>query len=1037
MSLESRLRDVPVKRKLLYLVALSLAAATLFAMALALVEQWFIARGELKGDLLSHARLIGANTGTALLFSDQAEAEKTLLALENIENIEFAEVLDRFGKPFARYVKEGEDAPEYHHLISGEQFHVTAASIEVGLPIVIEGEQIGSIHLISNLWPMYEKMAWSMLLLLAAMLAGLGVAAALVARLHPVVTAPIAGLLGVMGRVSREKNYALRAELHGKDELGRLAGEFNDMLAQIQLRDEALEKHRAQLGEEVSARTAELRETNRLLEFELIERKQAEDALRESEERFRTAFQTSAIGMALVGLDGRWLKVNDALCQIIGYPEAELLQKTFQDVTHPADLQADLELLGQLLAGEIGNYQMEKRYLHKDGRVVWVRLSVSLVRDAQGEPVHFVSQIEDITRDKLADEALHKANVELSLFRTLMDNSTDGIEVLDPETLHFLDVSEKECNDLGYSREELLSMTVFDIDPAVDESSAKRVMEQIRESGFARFESVHRRKDGSVFPVEISVRVVELDRPYMLGMVRDITERRQAEEALRASQLRYGELFGAIADAAYVHEILPDGMPGKFVEANEQACRYTGYTREELLSMSPMQLDAPDSGVDLRPVSARLMAGETVTFEQVHIGKDGRRIPVEIHAHSFVLNGRPVVISIVRDITERKRAEELLRESEARYRGIFEYADDIIYLLEADGSFRSLSPSFERITGWNVAEWIGKPFAPIVHPDDLAYANDVFLKALAGESTPTFRLRIARKSGVYFDADLSITPIGREPVTGALGIARDVTERQQMEEKVQKLNEELEIKVQERTRQLLEAQAELVRKEKLAVLGQVAGSVGHELRNPLGVMNNAVYFLQTVLADADESVREYLEIIKGEIAGSERIVSDLLDSVRTKPPRPEAVGVAQLVEQVLGKYAIPPSVSVRLDIPAVLPPLRVDAMQIHQVLRNLVSNGVEAMPEGGTLEIRVRESGDARNMTVGVRDTGVGMTQEQLGHLFQPLFTTKARGIGLGLVVVKNLTEANGGKVEVQSEPGKGTTFTLTLPAGSEAVETA
>jgi len=213
------------------------------------------------------------------------------------------------------------------------------------------------------------------------------------------------------------------------------------------------------------------------------------------------------------------------------------------------------------------------------------------------------------------------------------------------------------------------------------------------------------------------------------------------------------------------------------------------------------------------------------------------------------------------------------------------------------------------------------------------------------------------------------------------------------------------------------------------VLGQVAGSVGHELRNPLGVMSNAVYFLQTVLPDADDSVKEYLNIIKNEITGSERIVSDLLDSVRTKPPQPEAAGIAELIEQTLDKLTIPSSVTVKCDIPATLPPMRVDAMQIRQVFRNLISNGVEAMPEGGTLQIRAVADEAAKNITISVRDSGIGMTPEQLGKLFQPLFTTKARGIGLGLVVVKNLTEANGGRIEVQSEAGKGSVFSVILPA--------
>lgn len=395
------------------------------------------------------------------------------------------------------------------------------------------------------------------------------------------------------------------------------------------------------------------------------------------------------------------------------------------------------------------------------------------------------------------------------------------------------------------------------------------------------------------------------------------------------------------------------------------------------------------------------------------------------------------------------KIEELIltvQQSEEKYRGIFEYADDIIYLLNPDGTFRYLNPAFEKITGWTTEEWIDKPFAPIIHPDDLPQANAIFRKTLAGESSPSFGLRLARKSGEYFDADLSSTPLGRDVVTSTVGVARDVTkrkktenalreseelfhflndlaeatrtladpeqimavisrmlgehlrasrcayadvekdgeqftilhdytdgcastvgtyqlslfgpravatlksgetliirnvetellpgegadmfnaigikaiitcplikdaglrammavhqttprdwksgevaivqevvercwatiERRTAEESIRMLNDILEIRVQERTKQLQEAQEELVRKEKLSILGQLSGSVGHELRNPLGVISNAVYFLKMVLADADETVREYLDIIKHEIDNSQQIITDLL-----------------------------------------------------------------------------------------------------------------------------------------------------------------
>jgi signal transduction histidine kinase len=262
-------------------------------------------------------------------------------------------------------------------------------------------------------------------------------------------------------------------------------------------------------------------------------------------------------------------------------------------------------------------------------------------------------------------------------------------------------------------------------------------------------------------------------------------------------------------------------------------------------------------------------------------------------------------------------------------------------------------------------------------------------------------------------------------------IRKEAALRKVAENAIRELNEELERKVQERTQQLLDAQEELVRKEKLALLGQVADNVGHELRNPLGVMNNAVYYLQTVLIDADETTKEYLGIIKDEISDAERIVSDLLDAVRTKPPHPEMFGVAELIQQTLRKCAVPSSVAVKLDIPENISPVYVDPIHMHQVLWNLIANALEAMPDGGELEIKADADPAAKTVTVSINDNGGGIAPEHMVRLFQPMFTTKARRVGLGLVVVKNLTQVNGGSVGVESEAGKGSVFSVTLPSGS------
>jgi signal transduction histidine kinase len=266
-------------------------------------------------------------------------------------------------------------------------------------------------------------------------------------------------------------------------------------------------------------------------------------------------------------------------------------------------------------------------------------------------------------------------------------------------------------------------------------------------------------------------------------------------------------------------------------------------------------------------------------------------------------------------------------------------------------------------------------------------------------------------------------------------LLEEIAERVRIDEKLVKLNEDLEQIVEERTAQLIGAREELVRKEKLAVLGQLAGSVGHELRNPLGVMGNAIYYLNTILTDGDAVVKDYLDIIKCEIDNSRHIISDLLDFARIKPPRTELAKVNDLITQSLGRCTIPEDVKLHLDLPESLAVINVDPLQIMQVLQNLITNAVEAMPDGGTLSISAEPDRQTGTFKIRVDDTGVGISREHLEKLFQPLFTTKQRGIGLGLTISRNLTEANGGRIEVASRWAEGTTFTLTLPGRGNSEE--
>ncbi len=284
----------------------------------------------------------------------------------------------------------------------------------------------------------------------------------------------------------------------------------------------------------------------------------------------------------------------------------------------------------------------------------------------------------------------------------------------------------------------------------------------------------------------------------------------------------------------------------------------------------------------------------------------------------------------------------------------------------------------------------------------------------------------------------------------------EIAERKRAEEALQEYSERLEEMVEQRTQELRDTQERLIRKEKMAVLGQLAGGVGHELRNPLGVISNAIYFLQMTLAEADETTSEYLGIISSEVRCAEKIVSGLLDFSRTRLPDREKIAVSDLVAQVLQRQPPPRDVEVTIKISSDLPPVFVDPRQIGQVLGNLVTNAYQAMPDGGRLMIHVSEGegigrhgdtgtgrpGDDLPITpspclrVSISDTGCGISEENLEKIFEPLFTTKAKGIGLGLPISRNLVEGNGGSIEAESEMGKGSTFTVRLGTGDRELGT-
>ena len=249
----------------------------------------------------------------------------------------------------------------------------------------------------------------------------------------------------------------------------------------------------------------------------------------------------------------------------------------------------------------------------------------------------------------------------------------------------------------------------------------------------------------------------------------------------------------------------------------------------------------------------------------------------------------------------------------------------------------------------------------------------------------------------------------------------------QSQERYKRLNDELEQQVQQRTRELRDAQEKLHRGEKLAMVGKFTSSIGHEIRNPLAVINNSIYYLKMVLPNAEGKIKKHLDIIQAEVTRSQKIVTDLLDFSRVKPSALTDTNINSIIDAALSPIQKPANVDVRKIFDAAMHPIRADQGQLIQVFTNLINNAIEAMPQGGILELRTIAG--STTVEARVKDTGIGISDEHRDKIFQPLFSTKSSGMGLGLALVKDIVEKHDGTITFESTVGVGSTFVVRLPA--------
>jgi PAS domain S-box-containing protein len=465
---------------------------------------------------------------------------------------------------------------------------------------------------------------------------------------------------------------------------------------------------------------------------------------------------------------------------------------------------------------------------------------------------------------------------------------------------------------------------------------------------------------------------------------------------------------------------------GAFVEFNDFAHNKLGYTREEFekLSLSDVEKDGIESEVKIQ--LSRLLNEGGGEFEAEYCTKSGSIRNVIVTAKVIKLAGKTFLHCVFHDISEIRAVQKSLVESEMQYRQLVELAQEGVWVLNKDFITIFVNPRMTQMLGYSQGEMLGKSLFKFLDPKIVHLAKEFLGKYTQGVDG-NFEYEFIRKDGTPIYATIAASQIADDngEYSGTLALVADITIRKEMENKLEKYSKNLEDIVEEKTKQLKEAQIQLVKSERLAAIGELAGMVGHDLRNPLSGIKNAAYYLQKKdMCQASRS-REMLDVIDMCVNHSNKIINDLLEYSRELNLDKENSSLGELIRDAFALVKVPDSIKVRsfYDSEFVL---NVDSEKMQRVFVNLIKNSIDAMPEGGEISIRSKVSKDFLELSF--VDNGIGISDDVLPKLFMPLFTTKAQGMGFGLAICKRIIDAHGGKIMVETFRGKGTTFKITLP---------
>jgi len=483
--------------------------------------------------------------------------------------------------------------------------------------------------------------------------------------------------------------------------------------------------------------------------------------------------------------------------------------------------------------------------------------------------------------------------------------------------------------------------------------------------------------------------------------IRAAVEKHQTENALKKSEGKYRSLVQNSRDGVLVF------TGSELVYANQQAAALHGCSSvEELMKVGPSNLLHPEDREWIEERSLARQRGEDVPpISEFRLAlPDGTVRTVQSSSSVIEYSGKTSTLAFLRDITERKRIETELQDSEERWRSLVELAPDGIMTVDLKGFITMINDAFVKLTGFSREEIVGKHFTRLgtLRARDIPIYVKLFASLVKGDIPPSYEFIFRRKDGSERWAEAQFRLIETaEKKRELLAIVRDVSERKRMEE-------------------------ELIEAERMSAIGRVSAMVGHDLRGPLQTIKNALYLMERT----PEKAGELRGTIGDSVDYAARILDDLRYSTRDVPVHLQESSVGAILQKTVASSSVPDRIEVDLDVGEGLESVRLDPLMMQRVLDNLVRNSVEAMADGGVLSLTAFKEPDW--VIIKVSDTGIGIPEEDLTHIFTLFFTSKPGGMGLGLAYCKRAVEAHGGTIKVESEVDRGTTFTVRIPMKHE-----